>query len=71
MAIIKETYPVIGMECASCIKKIESVLGKTDGILNANANFASEKITVEYDNEKIDLDKVADILKKIGYELVT
>ncbi len=71
MAIIKEIYPVVGMECASCVKKIESILGKTDGILNATANFASEKIAVEYDNEKIGLDKIADILKKIGYELVT
>ncbi len=71
MAIVKETYPVIGMTCASCVKKIESVLARTEGIVSANANFATEKIAVEYDDEKIDVKKLEEILKSIGYELIT
>ncbi len=71
MAIKKETYPVIDVECASCVKKIETVLMKADGINNAGVNLASEKLTVEYDDSKVSLEEIAKIVKKIGYELVT
>jgi len=71
VAILKESYPVLGIECASCVKKIESVLNKTEGVTNANVNFASEKLLIEYDDEKISLSDLANILKKIGYDLIT
>ncbi len=71
MAILKESYPVLGIECASCVKKIESVLNKTEGVTNANVNFASEKLLIEYDDEKISLADLANVLKKIGYDLIT
>jgi Cu+-exporting ATPase len=71
MARVKETYPVLGITCASCIRKIETVLNKTDGVIEANVNFATEKVTIEYDNEKLDLDKIEKIIKNIGYELIT
>lgn len=63
MAQIKETYPVSGIGCTSCISKIETVLSKTEGITSSNVNFASEKVTIEYDDEKT--------IKDIGYELTT
>ncbi|GAG53912.1 unnamed protein product, partial [marine sediment metagenome] len=34
-------------------------------------NFASEKVLIEYDDEKISLTELANVLKKIGYELIT
>jgi Cu+-exporting ATPase len=71
MARVKETYPVLGITCASCVRKIETVLNKTDGVIEANVNFATEKVTIEYDNEKLDLDKIEKIIKSIGYELIT
>ena len=71
MTKIKETYPVIGMSCASCVKKVETVLNKTDGVIDANVNFASEKVTIEYDDEVINMDKLTDTVKSIGYELIT
>ena len=71
MTILKELYPILGMECASCVKKIESVLNKTEGVINVDVNFASEKVLIEYDDEKISLTELANVLKKIGYELIT
>jgi Cu+-exporting ATPase len=71
MAQIKETYPVLGISCASCIRKIETVLSKIEGITSANVNLASEKVTIEYDDEKIDLQKIEKTIKGIGYELIT
>lgn len=71
MTILKESYPVLGIECASCVKKIESVLNKTEGVINVGVSFASEKVLIEYDDEKISLTELANVLKKIGYELIT
>jgi len=71
VAILKETYPVLGMECASCVRKIETVLGNTEGIKNAAINFATENLTVEYDDQIINPRKISDIIQKLGYEMVT
>jgi copper chaperone CopZ len=71
MSVIKETYPVLGMTCASCVRKIEAVLVKTGGVVSAAVNFATEKVTIEYDIDKISLDELQKIIKKIGYELIT
>ena len=71
MVRVKETYPVIGISCASCVKKIEDVLNKTDGVIGANVNFATEKLTIEYDNDRLDIKKIEEIVKSIGFELIT
>jgi len=70
MAIVKETYPIIGMECASCVKKIEDILKKTQGVISANANLATEKVTIEYEKEIIDKKRLSEILSRIGYDLI-
>jgi len=70
MAVVKETYPVLGITCASCVRKIETVLNKTDGVTGAAVNFATEKVTIEYDRDKIDLDGLQKIIKNMGYELI-
>lgn len=71
MTIQKETYPVLGMTCAVCVAKIEKVLGNTDGINEASVNFASENVTINYDDDIISLEKITGIIKNIGYELLT
>ncbi len=71
MAIQKDTYPVMGMTCAVCVAKIEKVLGKTDGINEASVNFASESVTISYDDDIISLAKIAGIIKDIGYKILT
>jgi len=71
MARVKETYPVLGITCASCVRKIETVLNKTNGVTEGTVNFATEKVTIEYDNDKLNLDEIKKIIKSIGYELIT
>ncbi len=40
--------PITGMTCAMCQKNVSRALSKTDGVINANVNLASEKATVAY-----------------------
>ena len=68
--MIKKTYPVIGMHCASCVRLIERRLGKVEGVSEVNVNLATNKVTVSY-VEEVSENTLAKTVKDAGYELVT
>jgi len=41
--------PIRGMTCASCVNRIERYLRDTEGVLEANINFATERASVRVD----------------------
>ncbi|MGB6779569.1 MAG: heavy metal translocating P-type ATPase [Planococcus citreus] len=57
-----------GMTCAACATRIEKVLSKTEGVIQANVNLASEKATVKYINGQTDVDTLIGKVKKTGYD---
>ena len=63
----KETLGVTGMTCASCAKAIERSAGKVEGVSLASVNLATEKLTVEFDETKADLQKIKETVEKAGY----
>ena len=66
----KINLQISGMHCASCAANIEYSLRKTNGIILANVNFATEKLALEYDQDKIKLEDIKKPIKKIGYEIL-
>ena len=46
--VSKSVFPVGGMSCASCVSRVEKALRDVPGVVSANVNLASEKVTVEY-----------------------
>ncbi|TVQ23372.1 MAG: cation-translocating P-type ATPase, partial [Spirochaetaceae bacterium] len=65
-----QMYPVRGMSCASCVASVESMLGAMDGIETAQVNFATEKVKVVFDPQKVTEEQMAEQIKQIGYEMV-
>lgn len=63
----KETVIVTGMTCASCAKAVERRIGKVSGVVSANVNLATEKLTVEYDETVTDISNIYEAVKKAGY----
>lgn len=57
-----------GMTCASCVGRIERVLKKDEGVLNASVNLATEKASIDYDPLKIDTSKIIGLIERAGYE---
>ena len=57
-----------GMTCSACATRIEKVLNKTEGVVQANVNLASEKATVKYINGMTDIDAIIGRVKKTGYD---
>ncbi len=67
----KDTYPVIGMHCASCKQLIEKMVSRIDGVHSVTVNYASEKIYLEYDHTKVSLKDIKEAVKKAGnYQLI-
>ena len=67
----KATIPVTGMTCATCAITIEKGLADTPGVEQASVNFASEKASIEYDPDKVDLAKLKDTISELGYGTAT
>ncbi|MDF2819622.1 MAG: copper-translocating P-type ATPase [Clostridiales bacterium] len=66
----KESIKVSGMTCAACAQRIEKVVRKLDGVSNASVNFATEKLSIEYDNEKTPATKIKETIEKAGYGVI-
>ena len=61
-------FPVEGMTCASCVNRIERYLRKTDGVVAANVNLATETASVRFDPAVVDLSGLRAAVEAAGYE---
>jgi Cu+-exporting ATPase len=66
--MIGKTFKIQGMSCAACARAAERAVKKLDGVIEANVNFATEKLTCTYDERKIALEDIKNAIKKAGYE---
>lgn len=57
-----------GLHCPSCAMKIETVLKSMEGVSQATAHFATGRVVVEHDPERIDGDRLVRAVKAIGYD---
>ena len=64
-----QIFKIKGMHCASCSAIITKKLSKLDGVKNINVNFATEKANIDFDIEKVDLEKMNNEVGKLGYTL--
>lgn len=60
------------MHCASCKLLIEKMVGKQEGVISVSVNYATEKMTVEYDEKKISEADLKQAVASAGsYQLVS
>lgn len=67
---VKNTFPVLGMTCASCAGSVESIVKYEPGVINASVNFATGNLTVEYLPNMTDAGKLQKAVQSIGYDLL-
>ncbi|MGQ7870920.1 heavy metal translocating P-type ATPase [Sunxiuqinia sp. sy24] len=67
---ITQTFPVLGMTCASCASSAESIVQHQEGVVNASVNFATGNLSVEYLPNMIDAPKLQKAVQGIGYDLL-
>ncbi|MCA9459015.1 MAG: copper-translocating P-type ATPase [Nanoarchaeota archaeon] len=58
---------ITGMHCASCSAIISRTLNKTKGVISSNVNVATNRASIEFDENEISPDDVLGAIEKKGY----
>ena len=66
---IEIVLPIEGMTCASCVNRIERYLKKTDGVVDANVNLATERATVTVDPRLTGRPELVAAVEAAGYDV--
>ncbi len=67
---LKQTFPVLGMTCASCAGSAESIVKHADGVVHAAVNFATGNLTVEYLPNMTDASGLKKAVQSVGFDLL-
>jgi Cu+-exporting ATPase len=69
IASTEVTFPVTGMTCASCVRRIEKALNRVGGVQEASVNLATEKAKVVFDPTVASVDLMRAAVQKAGYSV--
>jgi len=64
----KVLLKIEGMTCSACSNGLEKFLNKQEGIQNASVNLVMANALIEYDEEKLDIKKIENFVKKAGFK---
>lgn len=67
---IKNTYPVLGMSCASCAARVDKTLNGLPGVYQATVNYATAVAQVEYNQEVCSDATLQSAVQDAGYDLL-
>ena len=68
--ITKDNIKISGMSCASCAKAIERAVKKLDTDIDASVNLTTEKLSISYNSEKVNLKDIESAINKAGFGVV-
>lgn len=66
--IKKIVFKISGMHCTSCTMNIDGELEDTEGVKSASTSYAKQQTEVEFEEDKITLERITEIIKSLGYE---
>ena len=68
--IKKETFPVLGMSCASCAARVDKTLNGQPGVQEASVNYAAATAQVVYDADQCSPLVLKAAVQQAGYDLL-
>ncbi|MBZ0292059.1 MAG: heavy metal translocating P-type ATPase [Anaerolineae bacterium] len=71
MASRQIELPITGMTCAACVRNVERALNRTEGVIEATVNLATERASVNYDPEAASPNSMIDSIAGAGYGVAT
>jgi len=66
--LLKDTYNIEGMTCASCVQAVEKSVGKLNGVDDVSVNLATEKMDVSYDSTILAGSDIEGAVEDAGYK---
>ncbi|MCZ2356463.1 MAG: heavy metal translocating P-type ATPase [Bacteroidia bacterium] len=67
---ITQSFPVLGMTCASCANSVQTMVQSQEGVIKAEVNFATGNLVVEYLPNMTDANQLQKAVQSIGYDLL-
>ncbi len=64
---MKEVYDIEGMSCAACSSAVERVTRKLEGVETSDVNLTTNKMTITYDENKVDPSLIIEKVEKAGF----
>jgi len=68
--IVKKSFPVTGLACASCAIHVEGELKAHKGVVNASVNYANSSAFVEFEGSETDAADLKSAIQSIGYDIL-
>ncbi|MDC3417014.1 heavy metal translocating P-type ATPase [Aquibacillus salsiterrae] len=66
-----KTLNIEGMTCASCAQTVEKSTKKLQGVRSSSVNLATEKLSIDYDENSLSVKDIQDAVDKAGYKAMT
>src|SRR5260370_42317103 len=63
------SFPIAGLTCASCVRRVEKALGRVEGVHEASVNLPTEKATVVFDPGVASVERMRAAVEKAGYAI--
>ncbi|MGE4272321.1 MAG: heavy metal translocating P-type ATPase [Desulfitobacterium sp.] len=67
---VSKTLKIEGMTCAACAKTVERVTRKLEGVIEANVNLATEKLSISYEPSLVGVSDIKKVIEKAGYKAI-
>ncbi len=67
----KKNVKIEGMTCTACARAVEKATGKLEGVNEATVNFATEKLSIDYDENSLNFKQIQEAVAKAGYQAVS
>ena len=64
---LTDTFAVDGLDCADCAATLEKGIGRLNGVIDADVNFATAKMKVTYDRVRIRPEQIEKAVGGFGY----
>jgi len=66
--LVRRVLLIEGMTCSACSARVDKVLNRLDGVVNANVNLSTNKAMVEFYSGSIDDDILIKTVEKAGFK---
>jgi Cu2+-exporting ATPase len=67
---VTQTFPVLGMTCASCASSAESIVTHQEGVVSASVNYATGNLIVEFLSNVTNAEMIRKAVQGVGYDLL-
>jgi len=64
---MKKIFKVTGMACKHCASKVSAKASSLDGVKTADVDLSAGKLTVEFDENVVTAEKIAEAVTASGF----